>query len=54
MKYLNEESPYHHHCSYIEGKLAGILTEVLDDKTEDREQMREYAELYEERLVGVK
>lgn len=50
MKYLNEASPYHHHCSYIEGKLAGILSEVIDEKTEHREQMREYAGIYVENM----
>ncbi|MCQ6559295.1 NUDIX hydrolase [Paenibacillus mendelii] len=54
MNYLNEEAPYHHHCSYLEGKLADTSSEAITDATENLQQMNEYIKLFKERTAGGK
>jgi 8-oxo-dGTP diphosphatase len=46
MNYIKEESSYHHHCTYIEGKLAATSSEVINEITEDNERMKQYVEVF--------
>ncbi|UVI29004.1 NUDIX hydrolase [Paenibacillus spongiae] len=52
MNHLNEELTYHHHCTYIEGKLVDTLSEPIAAKTENIEQMNEYWQLFRENQAG--
>lgn len=54
LNYMNEESPYHHHCTYLEGKLSATSSEVIDDMTENSERMKQYVELFNERLLNAR
>ncbi|KIL42277.1 hypothetical protein SD70_01740 [Gordoniibacillus kamchatkensis] len=47
MKYLFEPSPYHHHCTYLDGKLAAVSSEAIDAATEDSVKMEEYVKSFE-------
>ncbi|MNI50771.1 8-oxo-dGTP diphosphatase [compost metagenome] len=52
MNYMIEESPYHHHCTYLEGKLTTISSEAIEETTEDNERMKSYVELFYGKLFS--
>ncbi|TDF95934.1 NUDIX hydrolase [Paenibacillus piri] len=47
IKHLFEESPYHHHCAYIGGKLSSVSTETIEAATEDGERMLQYVKAFQ-------